>query len=193
MIAIRKTLIACTVAALCSTVGVASAGEDEKADYDKMLTDQSFVTRAAEAGMAEVELSKLALQKSQDDEVQKFARKMVTDHEKANMELKAIAQKSGFTVPKDTDAKHKAKLDELKSQSGEKFDSAYSMAMQKDHDKAVELFTHASKSKGLNSDLKAFAAKTLPTLEQHHQLAATLPDTETRAASSGTEPKSSNR
>jgi putative membrane protein len=193
MIAIRKSLIACTVAALCGVVGVASAGDEKTTGDGKMLTDQTFVTKAGQAGMAEVELSKLALLKSQDDEVRKFAQKMVTDHEKANMELKAIAQKQGLTVPKDVDPRHKAKMEEIKSQSGEDFESAYSMAMQKDHDKAVELFTQASKADGLNSDLKAFAAKTLPTLEQHHHLAASLPATETRAAQSDTGSKSEKR
>jgi putative membrane protein len=186
MIEIRKTLIACTAAALCGAVGVASA-EGKMTGAGKMLTDQNFVTKAGQAGMAEVELSKLALQKSQDDEVLKFAKKMVTDHEKANMELKALAQKQGLAVPKDVDAEHKATMNELKAQSGERFDSAYSMAMQTDHDKAVELFTEAKRSESLNDDLKAFAAKTLPTLEQHHHLAATLPAADMRAASSKTD------
>lgn len=189
---IRKGMVACAVAVLCGAVGVASAGGDkDKADKMAALTDQTFVTKAANASMAEVELSKVALQKSKDDEVRSFAQQMVRDHEKANMELKSVADKKNLMVPKSLDAKHQEKLDKLKAQpAGMEFDTTYSMDMQKGHDDAVALFTAASKSDGLSPEIKGFASKTLPTLQTHHHMAANLPaDGKTRAAKSESESK----
>jgi putative membrane protein len=172
------------VVLLCSGVGLALAGGDKD---KKPLTNTTFVTKAAQSSLAEVELSKLALSQSKDEQVRSFAQRMVRDHEKASMELKPIAQKHGIQVPAQLDAKHAKKLEDLKAKSGADFDAEYSKMMMKDHEKAVGLFTEASKSTQLNSDLRDFASKTLPTLESHHRLANRLPDNETRSARSESE------
>jgi putative membrane protein len=184
----RRFLI--PVAVLCSGVGLALAGGDKDKDM-KPLTNESFVTKATQASLAEVELSKVALSQSKNAQVRSFAQRMVRDHEKASTELKPIAQKHGIQVPAQLDAKHAKKLEDLKAKSGEEFDAEYSRIMMKDHEKAVGLFTKASKSTQLDADLRNFASKTLPTLESHHQLANRLPENETRSARSESEPSTS--
>jgi putative membrane protein len=171
---------------VCSGVGVAIAGGDKDKEM-KPLTNASFVTKAAQASLAEVELSKLALSKTQDGQVRSFAQRMVQDHQKANAELKPIAQKHGIQVPAQLDAKHAQKLEDLRAKSGAEFDTEYSRIMHKDHEKAVGLFTKATKSTQLHSDLRNFASKTLPTLESHHRMANRLPGSETRSARSESE------
>jgi len=202
----------CAATLMCGLIGVAFAGNQSadtpssesaatgqtrtdgasgRMSMSKSLTDQSFVTQAAQGGMAEIDLSNLALQKSQDSQIRSFAQRMVQDHGKANSELKPIAQKLGLQVPSDTDAKHKQEMQKLGEESGAKFDAAYSKAMEKDHTKAVELFTKASKSDTLKPDLRNFAAKTLPVLETHHQMADNLPKSSMRSAqSSNSQPRS---
>ena len=142
----------------------------------------SFVKTAALDGMTEVELGKLAASKSSTSDVKKFAQKMVQDHEQANQRLTAIARSKGLPVPTKLDAKHEAMVKELSTKSGAAFDSAYASHMAKAHTKAVALFEAASQSS--DPDLAAFAKQTLPTLQQHEQLANNLnASVETRTAS----------
>jgi putative membrane protein len=149
---------------------------DSKMSGEKMepLTSASFVEKAAVGGMTEVQASKLALQKSSNEDVKSFANHMVTDHTQANNELKSIAGSKNLTVPTDLDAKHKAAIAKLSSKSGAEFDRAYAEQMSKDHDKTVALFKNASTASGVDTNLQAFAKKTLPTLEKHDQLAMQL-------------------
>ncbi len=129
-------------------------------------TDADFYTKAGQAGLAEVELGKLAVQKAQNAEVKKFAQKMVDDHTKAANELKELAAKKGKELPADMDSSHKSTLEKLKGLSGADFDKAYVDAMVDDHEDAVDLFENESED-GTDADTKAFAAKTLPTLKAH--------------------------
>lgn len=132
----------------------------------KATGDQHFVTEAAKGGIAEVSLGQLAEQKASSDEVKNFAKRMVTDHSKANDELKSIAQNKNITLPTQPDPKEKAAQERLSKLSGDSFDRAYMQHMLQDHRKDVNEFRMESKS-GRDSDVKAWAAKTLPTLEEH--------------------------
>jgi putative membrane protein len=133
----------------------------------------TFVKKAALDGMTEVELGKVALSKSQDPSVRKFAERMVKDHGKANMELAALAKSKGMDVPKSLDAEHQSIVQTLSAKSGAAFDSAYAEHMAMDHAKAVALFEGASGT--TDGELSSFAKKTLPTLKEHKQMADGLP------------------
>jgi putative membrane protein len=133
----------------------------------------TFVKKAALAGMTEVELAKVALSKSQDAEVRKFADRMVKDHGKANTELATLAKGKGMDVPKALDAEHQSMVQMLSAKSGAAFDSAYAEHMNMDHAKAIALFEGASGS--TDSELAAFAKKTLPTIKEHKEMAKDLP------------------
>jgi putative membrane protein len=132
-----------------------------------------FVKKAALDGLTEVELGKVALEKSQNAEVRRFAQRMVTDHTKANKELESIAKAKGIEPPKSLDAEHREMVSMLSDKSGPEFDKAYSEHMNMDHSKAIALFEGASKS--TDADLAGFAKKTLPTLKEHKQMAQKLP------------------
>jgi putative membrane protein len=98
---------------------------------------------------------------------------MVTDHGKANEELKALASSKGVELPADLDAKHKSVHAKLAKLSGAEFDKEYVAEMLKGHKKAVSDFEKASKS-AKDPELKAFAEKTLPTLRHHLERAQAL-------------------
>lgn len=133
---------------------------------DTASSQDTFWTKAAQGGIAEVELSRVAAAKSQNADVKNYAQKMITDHTKANDELKTLAAKKNVTLPTETDAAHKAKLQELQNLSGAEFDREYVNTMVDDHQKTVDLFEKQSNDNS-DPDLKAFAAKTLPTLKSH--------------------------
>ena len=159
---------------------------DKAMSHDANMTkDHHFVTEAASGGMAEVELGKLASEKATSPEVKKFGERMADDHGKANDELKTLAQNKSITLPNALDAKHKATVDRLSKLTGEAFDRAYMQEMLKDHKTDVAAFRTESKS-GKDADIKAWAAKTLPTLEEHLKLAQ---DANRAVGTSGTMPK----
>jgi putative membrane protein len=147
----------------------------EKADRSVaggQASESMFVAKAAHANMAEIELGKMALEKATSEEVKKFAQRMVDDHGKANDELKTLAQNKNFTLPDAPDPQMKAIKDRLSKLSGPSFDRAYMQTMIVDHRKAVSDFRLASKS-AKDADVKGWAAKTLPTLEEHLKMAQT--------------------
>jgi putative membrane protein len=133
-------------------------------------SDHMFVTNAAKGGLAEVELGKLAADKASSDQVKQLGQRMVTDHSKANDELKSLAQSKNITLPTEIDAKDKATHDRLAKLSGAAFDRAYMQHMLADHRKDVNEFKKESTS-GKDAEVKAWASKTLPTLEEHLKLA----------------------
>ncbi len=97
---------------------------------------------------------------------------MVKDHSKANAELASLAESKSLKVPAKLDVRHRAMVDALKLRSGASFDAAYAKHMAADHNKAISLFTKESTSS--DTDLAAFAKKTLPTLKEHKKLADDL-------------------
>jgi len=135
--------------------------------------DQKFVMEAAVGGLMEVELGRLAAQHGSSDAVKQFGQRMVDDHSKANTELMELASSKGLTLPTALDEKHQSELAKMQKMTGVDFDKAYSKAMLSDHQKDVAAFEKQS-SKGSDADIKAFAAKTLPTLQEHLQMARAL-------------------
>jgi len=132
--------------------------------------DSAFAMAAATGGLAEVELGKLAADHAANADVKKFGQRMVDDHGKANDELSAILKQKGMTPPTELKGKEKANHDRLSKLNGAAFDKAYMADMVRDHEKDVKEFEHESKD-GKDPDLKAFAAKTLPTLQDHLKMA----------------------
>lgn len=124
-----------------------------------------FMQTAAHGGLAEVEMGKLAAQKAADPEVKKFGQQMVTDHGKANTELKALAGKKNVALPTDLGS-HQGDLDDLKGLSGAEFDRAYVESMVSAHESDVKAF-EAQANSSSDPEVKAFAAKTLPVLKKH--------------------------
>jgi len=132
--------------------------------------DAKFAMDAAKGGLMEVEMGRMAADHATNADVKQFAQRMVTDHTKANDELKTIASQKGITLPTSIDASAKAKMDKMSHMSGEAFDKAYMDDMVKDHKKDVAEFRKEANG-GKDSDIKGFASKTLPTLEEHLKMA----------------------
>jgi putative membrane protein len=132
--------------------------------------DAKFVEKAAQGGLAEVQLGQLAQQKAQSDDVKNFAKRMVDDHTKANDELKKVAEGKNIMLPTALDRKDQKLLDKLGKLDGARFDHEYMEHMVSDHKKDVKEFEHEAKH-GKDADVKGFAENTLPTLRDHLQLA----------------------
>ena len=128
--------------------------------------DQSFYEKAAEGGMYEVELGKLAQEKAKSADVKAFGAMMVKDHSAANMKLKAVATKKGVELPTKPGMMQMATKAKLEILSGETFDKSYVKGMVDDHQKDIAEFEKEAKE-GKDADAKAFATAALPTLRTH--------------------------
>jgi putative membrane protein len=128
--------------------------------------DRTFVTKAAEGGKAEVELAALAQQKASSDAVKSLAKRIADDHQQANRDLETIAGQKNISLPDSLNAEHAALKSKLEAASGAAFDQQYVAAMIKDHKKDIGEFQHAA-AHAADADIKAFASKTLPTLQEH--------------------------
>lgn len=155
--------------ALAATLTAQNANNQNMANR-LSSTDNTFATKAAQGGMAEVQLGQLAQQHASNQAVKDFGQRMVTDHTKANDELKSVASKDGITLPTTLDAKDQATYDQLSKLNGAEFDRAYMRDMVSDHRTDIKEFQHEA-DHGTNPDLKSFASNTLPTLQEHLRLA----------------------
>ena len=178
-----KNVILVGTLAAAMAVPAFAAGQKGKKTV-KPMSDQTFVIGAAKGGLAEVELGKLAQDKAASTEVKNFGKRMVDDHSKANDELQSLAKTKNITLPADLDPKDKAVRDRLSKLSGAAFDRAYMNAMVTDHRKDASEFKRESTS-GTDPDVKAFASKTLTTVEEHLKLAQ---DTTKAVGTTGTKP-----
>lgn len=150
--------------------------------------DRKFLTEAARGGLAEVELGRLAAEKASDPDVRAFGQHMVDDHSKANEELKKVAEAKGVVVPTTIGSKEASLKKKLSGLSGAAFDRAYVDAMVKDHRHDVAEFEKQA-SDARDSDVAAFASKTLPTLREHlsrvEELSKNVKGRSSEAASKG--------
>ena len=142
----------------------------QRPSRDLSPQDRSFVRDAASGGKAEVELGKLAEQNAQSEQVKKFGQKMVQDHTAAKQKLEGIAKMKGVDLPQQLDAEQQQALGRLSKMRGAEFDRAYMQDMVKDHNKDVGEFRKEAQS-GNDPDIREFARQTLPTIQQHEQMA----------------------
>lgn len=151
-------------------IAFAQDPQTSKRSSTRSMSDHHFLTMAAEGGTAEVELGQLASKNGSNSCVKQFGQRMVTDHSKANDQAKGIAAQKSVTLPTSMSSKDQTMYRSLSPKTGTDFDKAYMTAMLKDHREDIAEFRHEANS-GTDPDIKAWAAKTLPTLEEHLKLA----------------------
>jgi putative membrane protein len=128
--------------------------------------DAQFARDAAQGGMMEVQLGKLATTNGSSPIVKSLGQRLADDHKKAADDLKSVASKNNWTLPTSLDAKHQAMVDKMAKLTGSDFDQAYLSDMVKDHQGDIADFQREVNS-GSNMDLKTWATQTLPTIQDH--------------------------
>ena len=154
----RFSILALVLASL-SFAGLASAQESPASKSSSpSAKDKTFMRKAAKGGMMEVAMGRLAEQNGKSDDVKSFGKRMVTDHSKANDELKSIAEKKGVKLPS------KEPTEKWSS------DKAYMDMMGKDHEKDLAEFQDEANN-GSDPDVKKFAEDTAKVVKEHLDLA----------------------
>jgi putative membrane protein len=146
----------------------ASAGGSQSSQLAS--SEQKFLQKAAKGSMAEIELGKLAQERGQSDDVKELGQKLVQDHTKALEEVRQIAQSKNVTLDEELDSKYRKTQDRLSKLSGEEFDRAFLKEIHREHQRDIADFRKQSQN-AKDDQVKDFAARTLPALEQHQQMA----------------------
>lgn len=152
----------------------ASSVASEAADGKLAHADKRFLKEAAYGGLAEIEASKTATGKASNAEVKRFAQQMIDDHTRVSAELETLAKAKDFKLPTEPSLGDKAKLKMLGMRDGAGFDKHYiSTFGVSAHEDTVKLFQQVIRE-GKDTDIKAFATKTLPGLQHHLEMARAL-------------------
>lgn len=131
--------------------------------------DQNFVDQAATSDMFEIQSSELALKRSRNARTHSFAQRMIDDHTRSSQRLAQLAQANGIMLPTGLGPEQQRALAAIEN-TRRIFDSEYFRQQAIAHQAAIQTY-ESEASSGYNNDLKAFAQQTLPTLQQHLQIA----------------------
>lgn len=170
-----------------STAGGESKAASKSSDTSGKLakSDQEMMQKIAQTNIAEIETAKLAQEKSKNEEVRSFAKKMMDDHTTAQDELEKLAQSKGVTLPNKPDAKHQAAMKKMTTLSEKEFDKQYmSQAGEKDHREARKLLDRVSKQ-AKDEELKQYATKTIAAVDEHGKMAKEMKAGKGSTTSSG--------
>jgi len=156
-----------TLAALAAALIAPMAHAQAPATAGKMaVNDSLFAMAAADGGLAEVTIAQLGAQKATDPELKKFSQQMIDEHTKMNAELTALAARKGMALPRAVSVGHQFCAQSLAGLSGEEFDGCYAKAQLVIHMDSVAKF-EAEAERGMDPDVKALAAKSLPHIKMH--------------------------
>lgn len=125
-----------------------------------------FAVKAANGGMMEVQLGEYASKNATDKSVKDFGAMLAKDHSKANDELKSLATSKNIALPATVGQDMTDNMNDLMKKKGKDFDKDYMNTMVKDHKDDIDMFQKAADN-SKDSEIKAFASKTLPTLQRH--------------------------
>jgi putative membrane protein len=163
-----------TAAPQAKTPQAATSGHVAGAAGESMIgpSDQQFLNKAAQSGMMEVQLGQMAQEKASSEEVKSYARKLAEEHQKANEQLKKIAEQRGVSLPSDM-GPHQQHMAKLQNLSGAEFDKAFMKMQVQHHKKDIKEFQKQA-DRGMDTSLKDFATAQIPVLQQHLQQAEQL-------------------
>ncbi len=168
---LRSAAVALSMMAAFAYAADKTEKSDKGGQAQLSKDDRNFIMEAAQGGMMEVQMGKLAQEKGQSDGVKQFGKRLEAAHSKANDELKGIAQKLGVTLPAALDKKHQGKVDKMSKAKPQDFDRQFSREMVDDHEKDVKdadkLAKEARKEK--QADLAAFLEQTHSGMQTHLQ------------------------
>lgn len=132
--------------------------------------DKEFAESALMGNLMELKLSELASNKGFSPEVKDLASHMINDHKKNDEVLRQIATNKSIPMGVKLDDAHQKDYDMLSAKEGEDFDKSYAEYMVKEHKSAIDIYDKETK-KGENTELRAFATNTLPSLNHHKDMA----------------------
>lgn len=146
------------------------AAPNQQTSANFSTLDREFIVMAAQGNNAEIQTSRLALQKSTDQEIRRYAQQMIDEHSRANERLAAVAAQYGVTLPSDPGPLNTAIAQQLTPLNGAEFDRAYMEAQENAHLRSIGLYRTVIQQ-GQAADVQAYASAILPSVDNHYQMA----------------------
>jgi putative membrane protein len=165
---------ACLILSLVVSAGLVCAPAARGQKGQTGTAQDSFMSKAMEMNQAEINLSRMAQSKAQDQKVKDYAEMMVQDHTQALDKLRSAA--GGSESEPSLTKEHQQVSDRLSQLSGAEFDKAYMDTMVRDHQQAVQAFQREANTGTGNTRQKPGTSATndaevarelLPTLQKH--------------------------
>jgi putative membrane protein len=159
--------------AILALAGVVTSAE-ARSKARAMTTAEFFVQELKSNGQFEIESSTVALKKSRNDDLKKFAQQMIDDHKAADQKLTETLKQANLPEPQySMIEEQKELLMNLTALDGVAFDRQYVQDQIQTHKGAINLLT-AYSQRGDNNELKQLASTLLPTIKEHLQMAEGL-------------------
>lgn len=152
------------------------AEDTNEAKFDSIADkkdDSEYLVDIAEVNLAEIEIGKLAQQKSTNPEVKKFGKMLVDEHTKSAGEVSALAKSKNFTLPTSLTEEGQEEYKKLNEKSGLDFDKKFADMMIDGHEKAIEELQKAIKD-AKDQDIKLWASNNIAPLTAHLEHAKLL-------------------
>ena len=178
-------------AVMSMTLGMTSCKDDKETDPAEVAEEQNeqkfddtneakeedsdYLVFAADVNMKEIQMGKLAQQKSTNAEVRSYAEMMINDHTKALENLKKTAEAKNISLPTALSEDAQEAYDDLNDENEDDFDKKYVNMMVDGHEKTIKKMEKASE-KANDEEIRMWAADMLPTLRTHHSEAERLED-----------------
>jgi putative membrane protein len=152
---------------------VEAAREDQRATPSATPAEQDFMIKAAQGDVAEIDMARIAMEKSQNSDVKDFANMIQKDHTAALENLTDLMKDKGMPQPNILSPEVKADIEKMTALSGAELDREFVNAMVADHQKAIEMFRDRANIVQ-SPDVKKYAEDQLPKLEMHLEKAQKL-------------------
>ena len=135
-------------------------------EVHSLLDPAFFLAHAFQDGLAEIQISQLAVERASDPDVRQFAQRMIDRHTQANADIASLAQQKNVSLPNAPTAEQQAAASELAGFSGADFDEAYMDLNVIAHVKDARLFRQQAR-RGIDTDVRRLAADKAPALIEH--------------------------
>lgn len=140
----------------------------------RYLSNERFITEAATANAATLEMGRLAADKASNPQVRDYARQLVRERSRTENDLRRLAGDRTIMMPVLPSREDQRELGRLQEKSGRDFDRSYVKSMRRDQDQTLALYTNASQSSALDPQLRGFASNKLPMVETKQRQAHSL-------------------
>jgi predicted outer membrane protein len=170
----RNWFYALALAVSLTWVACDDDDDDNVLDPELNDSDEEFVEWAAQSNLAEIEMGKIAVSRGISPLVRDFGQQMVDDHTTAQNELRDIDNDfRDIDWPEGLNSQNENLRSQLENASEETFDSLYMRTKINMHQTAITRYQTAS-STASETRVKDYAARHLPTLEEHHERADSI-------------------
>lgn len=135
--------------------------------------DRTFLLEVVDTRMMDWAQGNLAIEKAATRKYQNYGRRLMKDQDKLMAEIKVLAESKKFSLPTEISNQKSAELDRMKTVSGESFERRFRRMIIKDHKRDIDFFKKTAESSA-DPEIRDFAKRYLPLMEQHLELARDL-------------------